>query len=80
MVFPLQKEHGALEKDLERIVDTLRFGKERQANVEKELLALFDPFLDNLKRHAKIEIEELFPLLAKTKKCQTLIEKYMAQS
>ena len=51
-----------------------------KGNVEGELLKRFEPFLYDLKGHARAEVEELFPLLAKVQKCQTLLEKFMAGS
>lgn len=76
MILELQKDHGMMEKEMERILDVVQLGKTHSANVDKPLLELFEPFLHDIKDHARREVEELFPLIDTSDECKALVAKF----
>lgn len=74
LVLNLQKEHGTLETML-KAIQTSQIHLKEGKDLEKLLREIVD-FMDILKRHARLEVEELFPMIDANENCLALIKKY----
>jgi len=74
-VLALQKDHGALEKQLEVVISIM----EDPVKINDEKIEVLDNFFNYLKIHAKREFTELFPLIEQEIKCKTLLMKYIGE-
>ena len=79
MVMGLQKEHGALEENLDALIFQLNELKTSRQKLTNELINQIKAFFDTLKAHAKLEMTDLFPMVDANPKSKALVEKYAAE-
>lgn len=73
-VLLLQKEHGYFEKDLEFICTTLKNQPEDATNMPVDCRQRLQAYTEALKEHARVEMEDIFAEMDKSRQCQKLIE------
>jgi len=78
LVLKLQKEHGALERDLETICRFVNSGVQDHDRINPILLKKINRFFDILKIHARTELTELFPLIDSTPASKKLLDQFAA--
>jgi iron-sulfur cluster repair protein YtfE (RIC family) len=76
LVLNLQKDHGSLENRLKTILALEKRLKEEKRR--EKMLEKIGHFLDDLKDHARREIQELFPVMDANESCMALLEEYAA--
>ena len=74
LVLVLQKEHGYLERDFAEISDRIQFLSSRQKKIPEDLKTCMNRFLQALKQHAGVEIEDLFKKMDDARVCTKLIK------
>lgn len=79
MVMSLQKEHGALEENLDALIIELNDLKLNRQKLTNELINQIKIFFDALKAHAKQEMTDLFPMVDATPRARALVEQYAAE-
>lgn len=72
LVLVLQKEHGLMKRDFQRLGDISLSNEDPSAVIQ-----MLKSFLDLLKQHTNREVTELFPWINKNPPCMALIEKYI---
>ena len=76
MVMSLQKEHGLLENQLQILsaeINALKISREKLSN---ELIERIRIFLEELKKHAKREMTDLFPMVNANPQSKSLLPIY----
>ena len=71
----LQKEHGYFEKDFACLQKCLNSTNESENDINEFFEAVAD-FLNKLKKHAQIEIDDIFRIMDKKKKCTKILKGY----
>ena len=74
LVLKLQKEHGFLERDMQKILDFIHDQPNKDQAIHEPLLAILRQFVKILKDHADEEINTLFPKLEADKKSNEVIK------
>ncbi len=77
MVMSLQKDHGALEIRLKRIIAAT--DARAVSGLDSPMLKKLSLFFDDLKDHARRELTELFPLINENPRCKELMKTYITQ-
>ena len=73
-VLLMQKEHGYFERDLEFICTMVKNQPDDVENMPVECRQRLQTFTKALKEHARVEMEEIFAEMDKSRHCQKLIE------
>ncbi|MBN2104031.1 hemerythrin domain-containing protein [bacterium] len=68
-VLMLQKEHGYTERDM----DILEKMVENEPEETEAIFQLMSDIIEDTERHAKIEMDDIFPKMDADKKCQKII-------
>jgi iron-sulfur cluster repair protein YtfE (RIC family) len=74
-VLSLQKDHGALENQLEAAVLIM----DDPLKINDEKIDVLDTFFNYLKIHTNRELTDLFPLIEQDIKCKTLLMKHIGE-
>jgi len=80
MVLELQKEHGRLERELEEFEGFADTADMLTSDLSSEDLTVLKRFIDELKKHAQVEIKEFFPLLDGSRKAIAHLKKLLKEA
>jgi hemerythrin-like domain-containing protein len=73
-VLLMQKEHGYFERDLEFICRLVENRPDDVKNIPAECRQRLQAYTKALKEHARVEMEDIFASMDKSRRCQKLIE------
>jgi len=73
-VLLLQKEHGYFERDLEFICRLVENHPDDVKKIPAECHQRLQAYTEALKEHARVEMEDVFAAMDKSRRCQKLIE------
>ena len=79
MVMQLQKDHGALEKELRSLVETSKISGIKPEMLNEAMLALIKDFFTRLKVHVKREMIELYPMINENPRSRALLKTYIEE-
>jgi iron-sulfur cluster repair protein YtfE (RIC family) len=79
MVMNLQKDHGALEKQLQAIIELSKNADLSQESLNQAMIASLETFFKQLKIHVKREMIELFPMIDENPRSRSLLKSYAAE-
>ncbi len=74
-ILHLQKEHGYFEKDFDFLQKCLNTTNENENGIN-EIFEAAALFLNKLKKHAQVEMDDIFHIMDKKKKCTRILKGY----
>ncbi|MCU0598015.1 MAG: hemerythrin domain-containing protein [Desulfobacterales bacterium] len=79
MVMNLQKDHGALEKQLQTIIELSKNADLSPEVLNQNMIASLDIFFKQLKVHVKREMIDLYPMIDENPRSRSLLKTYAAE-
>jgi iron-sulfur cluster repair protein YtfE (RIC family) len=76
MVMQLQKDHGALEKQLQSLIESSKLSDIKPETLSDIIVELLKDFFNRLKIHVKREMIELFPMINENPRSRSLLKSY----
>jgi len=77
-VLVLQKEHGIFETEMEDLLQVLRNPAQMNKRPSDALIRCFQSLIRRLKKHADIEMRDLFPRLDDSRRAQKIIRGFVS--
>ncbi len=73
----LTREHGAFERDTETLIQIVKCQPGDNPDIPQLLIDFLKTYTDNLDKHARTEMEDLFPKLDEDKRCIEIIRDFV---
>lgn len=73
----LTREHGAFERDTATLIQIVTCHPQDNPDIPQETLDFLKTYTDNLKKHAQMEMSDLFPKMDADKRCREVIREFI---